>query len=176
MLQEALADSQLQAVKSQLESRGFGINTDEAQAVQLAGGQQVLIPFGENAHLVWTKTNGQAAAVGLIRQGNKTLNISVTGEERVVRFLPQGKVEKLLRKLREKPKFQEFEGKLHQKGKRIGKIRALFDETNKVAILGIASEGNDERIAHQVRIKLKPDKEDEPDYALPRSNRPCNRD
>ncbi|MEM4218039.1 MAG: hypothetical protein QXZ09_08445, partial [Candidatus Methanomethylicaceae archaeon] len=120
-------------------------------------------PFGENAHLVWTKTNGQSAAVGLIRQGNKTLNISVTGEERVVRFLPQGKVEKLVRKLREKSKFQEFEGKLAQKGKRVGKIRALFDETNKIAILGIAAEGDDEKIAHQVRIKVKAGKDDEPE-------------
>ncbi|MEM4382224.1 MAG: hypothetical protein QXX19_08355 [Candidatus Caldarchaeum sp.] len=73
------------------------------------------------------------------------------------------KVEKLLRKLREKPKFQEFEQKLAQKGKRVGKIRALFDETNKVAILGIANEGDEEKIAHQVRIKIKADKEDEPE-------------
>ncbi len=79
LLQEALADSQLQAVKAQLESRGFSINAEEAQAIQLAGGQQLLIPFGENVHLVWTRTNGQTAAVGLIRQGNKTLNVSATG-------------------------------------------------------------------------------------------------
>ncbi|MEM4284523.1 MAG: choice-of-anchor D domain-containing protein [Candidatus Caldarchaeum sp.] len=163
LLQEALADSQLQAVKAQLESRGFGINTDEAQAVQLAGGQQLLIPFGKDAHLVWTRTNGQAAAVGLIRQGQKTLNISTTGEERIVRFLPMQKVEKLLRKLREKQKFQDFEGKLAQKGKRVGKVRVLFDETNKIAILGIANEGDDERIVHQVRIKVKAGKDDEPE-------------
>lgn len=139
------------------------MNTDEAQAVQLAGGQQVLIPFGENAHLVWTRTNGQTAAVGLVRQDNKTLNISPTGEERIVRFLPVQKVEKLLAKLRQKPEFQQFEGKLAQKGKRMGKIRALFDETNKIAILGIASEGDDKKIAHQVRIKVKADKDDEPE-------------
>ncbi|MEM2126143.1 MAG: hypothetical protein QXQ53_07090, partial [Candidatus Methanosuratincola sp.] len=102
LLQEALADSQLQAVKAQLERRGLSIKTDEAQAVQLAGGQQVLIPFGEDAHLVWTRTNGQTAAVGLIRQGQKTLNVSTDGQERVVRFLPMQKVEKLLRKLRER--------------------------------------------------------------------------
>ncbi|MEM4382297.1 MAG: hypothetical protein QXX19_08725 [Candidatus Caldarchaeum sp.] len=163
LLQEALADPQLQAVKAQLERRGLSIKADEAQAVQLAGGQQVLIPFGEDAHLVWTKTNGQTAAVGLIRQGNKTLNVSADGQERVVRFLPVQKVEKLLRKLREKPKFQEFEGKLAQKGKRVGKIRALFDETNKIAILGIANEGDEEKIVHQVRIKLKAGKDDEPE-------------
>ncbi|MEM4218107.1 MAG: hypothetical protein QXZ09_08795, partial [Candidatus Methanomethylicaceae archaeon] len=81
----------------------------------------------------------------------------------VVRFLNPQKVEKLLRKLRENPKFQEFEGKLHQKGKRIGKVRALLDETNKIAILGIASEGDEEKIVHQVRIKVKPDKDDEPE-------------
>ena len=80
-----------------------------------------------------------------------------------MRFLPQQKVEKLLRKLREKPKFQQFEGKVAQKGKRMGKVRALFDEANGVAILGIASEGNEEKIAHQVRIKLKADKDDEPE-------------
>jgi hypothetical protein len=163
LLQEALADSQLQAVKAQLESRGFSINTEEAQAVQLAGGQQLLIPFGENAHLVWTRTNGQTAAVGLVRQGKKTLNVSADGQERLVRFLPVQKVEKLLRKLREKSKFQGFEGKLAQKGKRVGKVRVLFDETNKIAILGIASEGSEEKIAHQVRIKLKADKDDEPE-------------
>ncbi|MEM2592412.1 MAG: choice-of-anchor D domain-containing protein [Thermofilaceae archaeon] len=163
MLQEALADPQLQAVKAQLERRGLSIKADEAQAVQLAGGQQVLIPFGEDAHLVWTRANGQSAAVGLIRQGNKTLNVSADGQERVVRFLPVQKVEKLVRKLREKSKFQEFEGKLAQKGKRVGKIRALFDETNKIAILGIASEGDEEKIVHQVRIKVKPDKDDEPE-------------
>ncbi|MEM1964460.1 MAG: choice-of-anchor D domain-containing protein, partial [Candidatus Caldarchaeum sp.] len=139
------------------------MNADEAQAVQLASGQQLLIPFGEDAHLVWTRTNGQTAAVGLIRQGNKTLNVSADGQERVVRFLPVQKVEKLVRKLREKSKFQEFEGKLAQKGKRVGKIRALFDETNKIAILGIASEGDEEKIVHQVRIKVKPDKDDEPE-------------
>jgi len=141
----------------------LSIKAEEAQAVQLAGGQQLLIPFGEDAHLVWTRTNGQAAAVGLIRQGNKTLNVSADGQERVVRFLPQQKVEKLLRKLREKPKFQQFEGKLAQKGKRAGKIRVLLDETNKIAILGIASEGDEEKIVHQVRIKVKPDKDDEPE-------------
>jgi hypothetical protein len=32
LLPEALADSQLQAVKAQLESRGLGMNADEAQA------------------------------------------------------------------------------------------------------------------------------------------------
>jgi hypothetical protein len=139
------------------------MNAEEAQAVQLAGGQQLLIPFGENAHLVWTRTNGQTAAVGLVRQGNKTLNVSADGQERLVRFLPVQKVEKLLRKLREKSKFQQFEGKLAQKGKRVGKVRVLFDETNKIAILGIASEGSEEKIAHQVRIKLKADKDDEPE-------------
>ena len=57
-----------------------------------------------------------------------------------------------------------------QKGKRVGKVRALFDETNRVAILGIANEGNDEKIAHQVRIKIKADKDDEPEeYAEPQA-------
>jgi hypothetical protein len=163
LLQEALADSQLQAVKAQLESRGFGMNADEAQAVQLAGGEQLVIPFGQDAHLVWTRTNGQTAAIGLVRQGNKTLNVGADGQERVVRVLSAQQAEKLLRKLRERSKFQEFEGKLAQKGKRVGKVRVLLDETNKIAILGIASEGSDEKIAHQVRIKVKADKEDEPE-------------
>jgi hypothetical protein len=162
LLQEALADSQLQAVKAQLERRGFGMNADEAQAVRLVGGEQLLIPFGQDAHLVWTRTNGQTAAVGLIRQGNKTLNVGADGQERVVRFLSAQKAEKLVRKLREKSKFQDFEGKLAQKGKRVGKVRVLLDETNKIAILGIAAEG-DEKIAHQVRIKVKAGKEDEPE-------------
>ncbi len=163
LLQEALADSQLQAVKAQLEARGLSINIEEAQAVQLVGGEQLLIPFGEGAHLVWTRAKGQSAAVGLIRQGNKTVNVGADGQERLVRFLPVQKVGKLLRKLREKSKFQEFEQKLAQKGKRVGKVRVLFDETNKIAILGIAAEGNEEKIAHQVRIKLKADKDDEPE-------------
>jgi hypothetical protein len=102
LLQEALADSQLQAVKAQLESRGLSMNAEEAQAVQLAGGAQLLIPFGQDAHLVWTRTNGRTAAIGLVRQGNKTLNVGGDGQERVVRFLSAQKAEKLLRKLREK--------------------------------------------------------------------------
>jgi len=138
------------------------MNADEAQAVQLVGGEQLVIPFGQDAHLVWTRTNGQTAAVGLIRQGNKTLNVGGDGQERVVRFLSAQKAEKLLRKLREKSKFQDFEGKLAQKGKRVGKVRVLFDETNKIAILGIAAEG-DEKIGHQVRIKVKAGKDDEPE-------------
>jgi hypothetical protein len=117
------------------------MNADEAQAVQLVGGAQLLIPFGQDAHLVWTRTNGQTAAVGLIRQGNKTLNVGADGQERVVRVLSAQKAEKLVRKLRERSKFQDFEGKLAQKGKRVGKVRVLLDETNKIAILGIASEG-----------------------------------
>ncbi len=163
LLQEALADSHLQAVKAQLERRGLAMNPEEAQAVQLVGGEQLLIPFGQDAHLVWTRTNGQTAVIGLVRQGNKTLNVSADGQERVVRVLSAQKTEKLLRKLREKGKFQEFEGKLAQKGKRVGKVRVLFDETNKIAILGIASEGNEEKISHQVRIKVKANKEDEPE-------------
>ena len=163
LLQEALADSQLQVVKAQLESRGLGMNTEEAQAVQLVGGEQLLIPFGDKAHLVWTRANGQTAALGLVRQGNKTVNITATGEERIVRFLNPEKAQKLLRKLREQSKFQQFEGKLSQQGKRLGQVRVLFDETNKIAILGIANEGNAEKIAHQVRIKLKADKDDEPE-------------
>jgi hypothetical protein len=162
LLQEALADSQLQAVKAQLERRGLGMNADEAQAVQLVGGEQLLIPFGQDAHLVWTRTNGQTAAVGLVRQGNKTLNVGADGQERVVRVLSAQQAEKLLRKLREKSKFQEFEGKLAQKGKRVGKVRVLLDETNKLAIVGIAAEGS-EKIAHQVRIKVKAGKDDEPE-------------
>jgi len=79
-----------------------------------------------------------------------------------VRVLNARQTEKLLRKLREKGKFQEFEGKLAQKGKRVGRVRVLFDETNKIAILGIASEGN-EKIGHQVRIRVKANKEDEPE-------------
>jgi hypothetical protein len=162
LLQEALADSQLQAVKAQLERRGLGMNADEAQAVQLVGGAQLLIPFGQDAHLVWTRTNGQTAAVGLVRQGNKTLNVGADGQERVVRVLSAQQAEKLLRKLRERSKFQEFEGKLAQKGKRVGKVRVLLDETNKLAIVGIAAEGS-EKIAHQVRIKVKAGKDDEPE-------------
>jgi hypothetical protein len=162
LIQEALADSQLQAVKAQLERRGLGMNADEAQAVQLVGGEQLLIPFGQDAHLVWTRTNGQTAAIGLVRQGNKTLNVGADGQERVVRVLSAQQAEKLVRKLREKSKFQEFEGKLAQKGKRVGKVRVLLDETNKIAIVGIAAEG-DEKIAHQVRIKVKADKDDEPE-------------
>jgi hypothetical protein len=138
------------------------MNADEAQAVRLVGGEQLLIPFGQDAHLVWTRTNGQTAAVGLIRQGNKTLNVSASGQERVVRILSAQQAEKLLRKLREKGKFQDFEGKLHQKGKRAGKVRVLLDETNKIAIVGIAAEGS-EKIGHQVRIKVKANKEDEPE-------------
>jgi len=138
------------------------MNADEAQAVRLAGGEQLLIPFGQDAHLVWTRTNGQTAAVGLIRQGNKTLNVGADGQERVVRVLNARQTEKLLRKLREKNKFQEFEGKLAQKGKRVGRVRVLLDETNKIAILGIAAEGS-EKISHQVRIKMKAGKEDEPE-------------
>jgi P pilus assembly chaperone PapD len=162
LLQEALADSQLQAVKAQLERRGLGMNADEAQAVQLVGGAQLVIPFGQDAHLVWTRTNGQTAAVGLVRQGNKTLNVGADGQERVVRVLSAQQAEKLLRKLRERSKFQEFEGKLAQKGKRVGKVRVMLDETNKLAIVGIAAEG-DEKIAHQVWIKVKANKEDEPE-------------
>jgi len=162
LIQEALADSHLQAVKAQLERRGLGMNVDEAQAVQLVGGEQLLIPFSQDAHLVWTRTSSQTAAVGLIRQGNKALNVGADGQERVVRFLPQQKVEKLLRKLREKGKFQEFEEKLHQKGKRVGRVRVMLDETNKIAILGIAAEGS-EKISHQVRIKVKASKDDEPE-------------
>jgi hypothetical protein len=139
------------------------MNADEAQAVQLVGGEQLLIPFGQDAHLVWTRTNGQTAAIGLVRQGNKTLNVGVDGQERVVRVLSAQKAEKLVRKLRERSKFQEFEGKLAQKGKRVGKVRVLLDETNKIAILGIASEGSDEKIGHQVRIKVKANKDDEPE-------------
>ncbi len=101
-------------------------------------------------------------AISLIRQGNKTLNVGGDGQERVVRFLSAQQAEKLLRKLREKGKFQEFEGKLHQKGKRVGKVHVLLDETNKIAILGIASEGS-EKISHQVRIKVKADRDDEPE-------------
>jgi hypothetical protein len=138
------------------------MNADEAQAVQLVGGEQLLIPFGQDAHLVWTRTNGQTAAVGLVRQGNKTLNVGADGQERVVRVLSAQQAEKLLRKLREKSKFQEFEGKLAQKGKRVGKVRVLLDETNKLAIVGIAAEGS-EKIAHQVRIKVKANKDDEPE-------------
>jgi hypothetical protein len=162
LIQEALADSQLQAVKAQLERRGLGMNADEAQAVQLVGGAQLLIPFGQDAHLVWTRTNGQTAAIGLVRQGNKTLNVGADGQERVVRVLSAQQAEKLLRKLREKSKFQEFEGKLAQKGKRVGKVWVLLDETNKLAIVGIAAEGS-EKIAHQVRIKVKANKDDEPE-------------
>jgi len=162
LIQEALVDSQLQAVKSQLESRGFAMNADEAQAVRLVGGEQLLIPFGQDAHLVWTRANGQTAAIGLVRQGQKTLNISAPGQERVVRFLSAQQAEKLLRKLRERSKFQEFEGKLAQRGKRVGRVRVLFDETNMIAILGIAAEGS-EKIAHQVRIKVKANKDDEPE-------------
>jgi hypothetical protein len=132
------------------------------KAVQLVGGAQLLIPFGQDAHLVWTRTNGQTAAIGLVRQGNKTLNVGADGQERVVRVLSAQKAEKLVRKLREKGKFQDFEGKLAQKGKRVGKVRVLLDETNKLAIVGIAAEG-DEKIAHQVRIKVKADKDDEPE-------------
>ncbi len=163
LIQEALADSQLQAVKAQLEGRGLGMNADEAQAVRLVGGEQLLIPFGQDAHLVWTRTNGQTAAVGLIRQGNKTLNVGADGQERVVRFLNTQQAEKLLRKLRERSKFQEFEGKLAQRGKRVGRVRVLLDETNKLAILGIALEGNEEKISHQVRIRVKANREDEPE-------------
>jgi hypothetical protein len=110
LLQEALADSQLQAVKAQLERRGFGMNADEAQAVQLVGGAQLLIPFGQDAHLVWTRTNGQTAAIGLVRQGNKTLNVGADGQERVVRVLSAQKAEKLVRKLRRRASFRISRG------------------------------------------------------------------
>jgi len=138
------------------------MNADEAQAVRLVGGEQLLIPFGQDAHLVWTRTTGQTAAIGLVRQGQKTLNVGADGQERVVRFLNAQKAEKLLRKLREKGKFQEFEGKLAQRGKRVGRVRVLLDETNRIAILGIAAEGS-EKISHQVRIRVKANREDEPE-------------
>ncbi len=66
-------------------------------------------------------------------------------------------------KLRRQSKFQQFEGKLSQRGKRLGKVRVLFDETNKLAILGLANEGTEEKVTHQVRIQLKPDRDDEPE-------------
>ncbi len=44
LIQEALADSQLQAVKAQLERRGLGMNVDEAQAVRLVSGENCSSP------------------------------------------------------------------------------------------------------------------------------------
>jgi hypothetical protein len=138
------------------------MNSSEAMALKLPNGEQLLIPFGATAHLVWTRTGNQTAALGLLRRGNKTLNLSSDGSERVVRMLEARKAQRVLGKLREKPKFREFEQRLREKGKRLAesKLRVLLDETSNTAILGLANEGS-ERIAHQLRIRLKANKDDE---------------
>ncbi|MEM4402498.1 MAG: hypothetical protein QW376_08495 [Candidatus Caldarchaeum sp.] len=161
-MQQALSDGKLQVVKAQLERRGVQMNAAEAMALKLPNGEQLLIPFGATAHLVWTRTGNQTAALGLVRQGQKTLNLSSDGSERVVRMLEGAKVQRLLGKLREKVKFQEFEQRLREKGKRLAenKLRVLLDETGKTAIVGLVSEGSD-KIVHQLRIRLKANKNDE---------------
>lgn len=164
LLQQALSDGKLQAVKAQLERRGVQMNAAEAMALKLPNGEQLLIPFGATAHLVWTRANGQTAALGLVRQGHKTLNLAGDGSERVVRMLEGAKVQRLLGKLRETAKFREFEQRLREKGKRLdeSKLRVLLDETGKTAIVGLVNEDSD-KIVHQLRIRLKANKDDEPE-------------
>ncbi|MCI2429820.1 hypothetical protein LM604_04090, partial [Candidatus Acetothermia bacterium] len=119
LLQQALADGKLQTVRAQLERRGVQMNSSEAMALKLPNGEQLLIPFGATAHLVWTRTGNQTAALGLLRRGNKTLNLSSDGSERVVRMLEGAKTQRLLGKLRERAKFKEFEQRLRERGKRL---------------------------------------------------------
>jgi len=79
LLEQALKDSQLQAVRAQLESRGLTMNLSEAMALRIADGEQVLIPFGNQAHLLWSRRGSNTAAIGLIQQGKKTLNVHLRG-------------------------------------------------------------------------------------------------
>ncbi|MCS6936040.1 MAG: hypothetical protein NZV61_00570 [Candidatus Bipolaricaulota bacterium] len=81
-----------------------------------------------------------------------------------MRMLEGAKVQRLLGKLREKARFQQFEQRLRERGKRLaaGKLRVLLDETSKLAIVGLVNEGS-ERVAHQLRIRLKANKDDEPE-------------
>jgi hypothetical protein len=77
-------------------------------------------------------------------------------------MLEGAKTQRLLGKLRERAKFKEFEQRLRERGKRLAEnqLRVLLDETSNTAILGLANEGSAE-IAHQLRIRLKANKEDE---------------
>jgi len=164
LLQEALADSQLQAVRAALEAKGLQANPEEAFALKLGNDVQFSIPFGSEAYLIWNRSGSQTVAYGMIPQGNKTLNITSSGEERVVRILKGNQVTKLLNELRTKNKFDQFEKALHQKGKNISeeRIQLLLDESRNHGTLALSTvDAPNGRFTHVLKFHLKAGKDDE---------------
>ncbi|MBI3459571.1 hypothetical protein HY009_01365 [Candidatus Acetothermia bacterium] len=157
LLQQALADPQLQAVRTQLESRGLTMNAAGAMAVHIAAGDQVIIPFGAQAYLVWNRYQSQTNAIGLIRQNQSTLNLTASGQERWVRFLSAQEIQILLTQLRQNGTFSAFENQLHQLGKQLAdaRVHGFLDVTGGVASLGLATvDSAAGTFTHQLRVQV----------------------
>ncbi len=54
------------------------MNADGALALQIADGEHIFLPFGKQAHLIWSRRGSQTMAIGLIQQGKKTLNVTAS--------------------------------------------------------------------------------------------------
>lgn len=166
ILEQALADPQLQAVRAQLEQRGLTINSAQAMAKQVGNGQQLFIPFGDQAYLVWSRNQNQTTAYGMIRQDNKTLNINASGVESRFRILKGNQLSGLLGQLQQKSRFQAFKQLLTQQGKLLAQNRfqMLLDEIQHTAMLALTTEDATEgRFTHLLKFRLKAGKDDELD-------------
>jgi hypothetical protein len=109
------------------------------------------------------KPMGQTAAVGLIRQGNKTLNVGADGQERVVRVLSAQQAEKAVcASCGRRGSSKTLRGSWPRRASGWGRCGSCSMRPTRLPILGIAAEG-DEKIGHQVRIKVKANKYDEPE-------------
>lgn len=157
ILQQALADSQLQAVRGLLENRGLTMNANEAMVWRVADANLVFIPFGQQTQLVWSLDQKETSAVGMVQQNNKTLNILSNGQEHSIRALNTKQVQDLLKQLRNQAKFKEFEKQLNQKGKRLADehVHVMVNETRGIAAIGLATDDSPEgHFTHQVRVKI----------------------
>ncbi|MBI1741823.1 hypothetical protein HYR54_02005 [Candidatus Acetothermia bacterium] len=151
-------------MRTQLENRGLSINSDEAIVVHVSGSDQAMIPFGTQAHLIWTRAQDKTAALGIIQQGQKTLDLTASGAEQIVRVLKGKELTKLLKHLESKGKFKKFEKQLRDKGKKLveERLHMLLDETQDTATLALTTEDSASgQFTHVLHLKLKHGKDDE---------------
>jgi hypothetical protein len=139
-IQAALNHAKVKSIQQELSSRGFIVDSAGALVFSIEGEKLVYLPAGESAGIVYETYLNQGYAVGLIREGEKTINLRLDrGVRHITGFDPKTRA-KLLKSLRSNKQIKALEKTLKKQKQRIdwNKSVLLVETENNHATVGLA--------------------------------------
>jgi len=141
-IQEALNDPKVQNLKQELTSRGFTVESQYAFAFSMDGEKLVYLPAGETAGIVHNTYLGRGYAVGIVKEGNNTINLKPDRSVRHITGFDVTTRAKVFKSLRGTKQIKALEKNLKKQKQRIDWHRTVLITTTDGghATIGLAIE------------------------------------